>query len=211
MKKFDYSFLNNGLLPSKLLNLTSNIYSLKTIAGVRKDKYAKVFTKLEAVAKIQSVKSSNEIEGIITSDARLAAIANQNSAPLNHDESEIAGYRDALDFIHTGYSNLDFRETDILRFHDIMMSFSGYEYGGKYKTDNNVIMEVSADGTRSVRFQPTPASETPRAMEQLELAYQEARSDANINQLLLIPVSFLTFYAFILLGMAMAECRIKSI
>ncbi|MBE6588797.1 MAG: Fic family protein, partial [Ruminococcaceae bacterium] len=63
MRKFDYSFLNNGLLPANLINLTSNIASLKTMAGVRKEEYAKVFTELEAVAKVQSVKSSNAIEG----------------------------------------------------------------------------------------------------------------------------------------------------
>lgn len=38
-----------------------------------------------------------------------------------------------------------------------------------------------------------PANETPKAMEQLELAYMEARSDANINQLLLIPCVILDF------------------
>ena len=50
MRKFDYSFLNNGLLPANLVNLTSNITALKTMAGVRKDEYAQVFTELEAVA-----------------------------------------------------------------------------------------------------------------------------------------------------------------
>lgn len=65
MRKFDYSFLNNGLPPAKLLNLTSSIYSLRPAAGTRKEEYAKVFTELEAIAKIQSVKSSNAIEGII--------------------------------------------------------------------------------------------------------------------------------------------------
>ena len=53
MRKFDYSFLNNGLLPAKLVNLTSNISSLKTMAGVRKEEYQAIFTELEAVAKIQ--------------------------------------------------------------------------------------------------------------------------------------------------------------
>ena len=96
MRKFDYSFLNNGLLPAKLVNLTSSIYSLKTMAGTRKDEYKKIFTELESIAKVQSVKSSNAIEGIITSDERIKEIVNQSSAPLNHDETEIAGYRDAL-------------------------------------------------------------------------------------------------------------------
>ena len=185
MRRFDYSFLNNGLLPANLVNLTSSIASLKTMAGVRKEEYAKVFTELEAVAKIQSIKSSNAIEGIVTSDERIAAIVNQNSAPLNHNEAEIAGYRDALNAIHTDHTHMDFRQRDILRLHEMLMAIAGYEYGGQYKTDDNVILEVDANGNRKVRFRPTPADETAEAMEQLELAYMDARDDANINQLLM--------------------------
>ena len=193
MRRFDYSFLNNGLLPANLVNLTSSIASLKTMAGVRKEEYAKVFTELEAVAKIQSIKSSNAIEGIVTSDERIAAIVNQNSAPLNHNEAEIAGYRDALNAIHTDHTHMDFRQRDILRLHEMLMAIAGYEYGGQYKTDDNVILEVDANGNRKVRFRPTPADETAEAMEQLELAYMDARDDANINQLLLIPCVILDF------------------
>lgn len=193
MRKFDYSFLKNGLLPANLLNLTANISALKTMAGVRKEENTKVFSALEAVAKIQSIKSSNAIEGIVTSDERIAAIVHQNSAPLNHNEAEIAGYRDALNEIHLGYEHIDFRERDILRLHEMLMTLAGYEFGGKYKTDDNVILEVDADGNRKVRFQPTPAAETSKAMEQMELAYMEARDDANIYQLLLIPCVILDF------------------
>ena len=193
MRIFDYSFLNNGLLPANLINLTSSIASLKTMAGMRKEEYTRIFTELEAIAKVQSVKSSNAIEGIVTSDERINAIVNQNSAPLNHNEAEIAGYRDALNTIHLGYDHMDFRQSDILRLHEMLMSIAGYEYGGQYKTDDNVILEVDAQGQRRVRFRPTPAAETSQAMEQLELAYLEARNDANINQLLLIPCVILDF------------------
>ena len=113
MRKFDYSFLNNGFLPASLVNLTSSIAALRTMAGVRREEYLRVFSELEAVAKIQSVKSSNAIEGIVTSDARIAEIVNQNSAPLNHSEREIAGYRDALNEIHLNYDYIDFRESDM--------------------------------------------------------------------------------------------------
>ena len=193
MRKFDYSFLNNGLLPANLVNLTSGIVELKAMAGVRKDDYTQIFTELEAVAKIQSIKSSNAIEGIVASDERIVEIVNQNSAPLNHNEAEIAGYRDALNNIHLEYKNIDFRQSDILRLHKMMMNYAGYEYGGKYKTDDNVILEIDANGNRRVRFRPIPASETSKAMEQLELAYMAARSDANINQLLLVPCVILDF------------------
>ncbi|WP_337943067.1 Fic family protein [Ruthenibacterium lactatiformans] len=193
MRKFDYSFLDNGLLPAKLVNLTASIASLKTMAGIRKEEYVRVFTELAAIAKVQSVKSSNAIEGIVTSDERIVAIVNQNSAPLNHNEAEIAGYRDALNEIHLGYEHIDFRQRDILRLHEMLLSIAGYAYGGRYKTDDNVILEVDAAGNRKVRFSPTSAVETEAAMEQLELAYLDACNDANINQLLLIPCVILDF------------------
>ena len=193
MRKFDYSFLDNGLLPAGLVNLTASIAELKTMAGVRKEDNAKIFTELESIARVQSIKSSNAIEGIVTSDKRIAEIVNGNSKPLNHNEAEIAGYRDALGIIHLNYDSIDFRERDILLLHETMMSQTGYEYGGKYKTDDNVILETDAAGNRKVRFRPISAAETPAAMEQLELAYLEARGNANINQLLLIPCVILDF------------------
>lgn len=193
MKIFDYSFLNNGLLPARLINLTSSIASLKTIVLIRKDSYPKIFTELEKVAKIQSVKSSNAIEGIVTSDERIKQIVSQNSAPLNHNESEIAGYRDALNAIHLGHAQLDFCQSDILKLHQMMMSIALYAYGGHYKTEDNVILEVDVNGRKRVRFRPISAKETPEAMAQLELAYLAARDDANINKLLLIPCVILDF------------------
>lgn len=193
MRRFDYSFLRTGQLPARFLNLAVNIAGLKTMAGVRKENYEKVFTELESVAKIQSIKSSNAIEGIVTSDERIAAIVNGNSAPLNHNEAEIAGYRDALAVVHEGYAHIDFRCRDILRLHAMLMKMSGDPLAGRYKTEDNVILEVDNDGRRRIRFRPTPAEETAEAMEQLELAYLEARGDSDINQLLLIPCVILDF------------------
>ena len=108
MHRFDYSFLDNGMLPAGLLNITTDIYSLRAMSWNRKDQFADVFTELAAIAKVQSVKSSNAIEGIVTTDERINAIVNANSAPLNHSEQEIAGYRDALAAVHTEYADMDF-------------------------------------------------------------------------------------------------------
>jgi Fic family protein len=193
MHQFDYSFLDNGMLPAGLVNITTDIYSLRAMAWNRKDQFTDVFTELAAIAKVQSVKSSNEIEGIITTDERINEIVNGNSAPLNHSEQEIAGYRDALAEIHTGYADMDFRQSDILRLHAIMMNFTGYSYAGKYKEVDNDIIEEDQFGRRRVRFHPTSAADTPDEMEQLALAYQVARDNPNINQLLLIPCVILDF------------------
>ncbi|MCL2615870.1 MAG: Fic family protein [Dehalococcoidia bacterium] len=192
MKHFDYSFLESGMLPAGLVNVVGAISELRERESLLKDNYPDVFTRLESIAKVQSVKGSNAIEGIVTSEQRINEIVNQNSAPLNHNEAEIAGYRDALNLIHQSFGDIDIRERDILRLHEIMLSYAPIS-GGAYKQSDNVIMEVDAVGSRKVRFAPTPANETAFAMEQLVLAFMDARSNYNVNQLLLIPCFVLDF------------------
>ena len=192
MRRFDYSFLEKGMLPAGLVNVVSAITELRARESQMKENYPDVFTRLESIAKVQSVKGSNAIEGIVTTDVRVNEIVNQNSAPLNHNEAEIAGYRDALNLVHENHDSLDIRERDILHLHEIMLSYAPIS-GGAYKQSDNVIMEVDAAGQRRVRFAPTPAHETPAAMEQLVLAFMDARSNYNVNQLLLIPCFILDF------------------
>lgn len=193
MRAFDYSFLKNGSIPSNLVNLIGGIYCLKTSDEIRKTHFENVYSELEKIAKVQSIKGSNAIEGIVTTDERINAIVNQNSAPLNHNEEEIAGYRDALNIIHTTYKDIIFNKQILLDLHKTMLQVAKPDVAGSFKKDDNVIMEVRGDGSRSVRFRPTPAKETDDAMEQLILAYIEARDDSSINQLLLIPCVILDF------------------
>ncbi len=193
MKKFDYSFLENGKIPANLANLLTSICFMKSGNDLRKESFPNVFTELEKVAMVQSVKGSNAIEGIITTDERIREIVNRNSAPLNHDEEEIAGYRDALNLIRNNYKEISFTESTILSIHEIMLRSVKPNFAGKYKKEDNVIMEIRPDGTRNVRFSPVPASKTKEAMEQMILAYMDARENANTNQLLLIPCVILDF------------------
>ena len=193
MRKYDYSFLKNIKLPSTFLSLTSVIFTLRNEEEHKKSEYPNIFTNLEKIAIVQSVKGSNAIEGIITSDKRIEEIVNQNSAPLNHDEEEIAGYRDALNLIHTNYKDISFNLDGILNLHRVMLARTNKDYGGKFKVDDNVIREHYPDGTSRIRFVPTPAKEVKESMEQLVLAYMDARDDYGINQLLLIPCVVLDF------------------
>ena len=193
MHVFDYSFLKNDLLPAQLVNITSNIATLRTMSEYRQRDNTAIFMKLETIAKIESIKASNAIEGIVTTDERLRALVNMDSTPLNHTEAEIAGYRDVLNEIHTNFAEHDFRESDIRSFHSQMMRLAEPDAKGTYKTDDNVIAERMPDGRRIVRFQPASAAETPELMRQLELAYADARDDAAVNKLLLIPCVILDF------------------
>ena len=193
MRKFDYSFLESNKIPGNLINVLTSIYSMKSSNDNRKEKFPNIFTELEKIAIVQSVKGSNAIEGILTTDERINEIVNKSSAPLNHNEEEIAGYRDVLNMIHTRHDSLNISEANIISFHEILLRTAKPNVAGKYKTSDNVIMDIKQDGTRSARFSPVPAIDTKSSMEQLLLAYIDARDNPNINQLLLIPCVILDF------------------
>ncbi|MBO4395442.1 MAG: Fic family protein [Eubacterium sp.] len=193
MHIYDYSFLDNGMLPASLVGLTANIYLLGEKTDWQKENFEEVFTELSYIARVQSVKSSNEIEGIVTTDERIQSIVSGNTAPVGHNEQEIAGYRDALSIVHTEHEHLDFSDADIRRLHQVMLNIAGYAYAGEYKDVDNDIMETDIDGHRRIRFSPVSARETAYNMEQLILAYRDARDNPNINQLLLIPCVILDF------------------
>ena len=54
-------------------------------------------------------------------------------------------------------------------------------------------MEVDEIGRRRIRFNPVGANETKDAMEQMIMAYMDARDNPNISKLLLIPCVILDF------------------
>ena len=193
MKHYDYSFLKNMKVPASFLTITNGIYALKSEEEQKRTIYPEIFTKLQQLAIVQSVKESNAIEGIITTDKRIEEIVNQNSAPLNHNEQEIAGYRDALNLIHTNYESISVDESAVLNLHNILLSHTEFSMRGRYKREDNIIRERYPDGTSRVRWTPVSAKDTPFAMQQMYFAYMDARDDAGINQLLLIPCVILDF------------------
>ncbi len=193
MHKFDYSFLKKIFVPVSFLELTNNLYKLREVEKNKEQVVKSVFKKLQQIAIIESVKSSNAIEGIVTTDERIKAIINNNSKPLNHNEQEIAGYRDTLNLIHTNYQNIDFTERTIKNLHSLLLQHTTLDFKGEYKRRENIISERFSDGTINVRFQPVSVKDTPKAMEQLVLAYIQASNDTDINQLLLIPCVVLDF------------------
>ena len=60
MHIFDYSFLDNGLLPAGIVNLTATITAFKAISGERMDKNKKIYTELEAIARVPVENSCQE-------------------------------------------------------------------------------------------------------------------------------------------------------
>ena len=198
MRKFDYSFLKQGI-PGNIVGTLGIISDLNARNQIRKLQYEKTFDKLRKKAIIESVKGSNEIEGIVTTEERIKDLV-EGATPLTHDEKEISGYKDVLNLIHTEHTNLDVTKDVILMFHRMIEESVNPVEAGHFKSRDNLIMEFDKDGNRRVRFTPVKASETDKAIEQLLLAYYDARQDMEIPVLFLIPcfiVDFLCIHPFL--------------
>lgn len=191
MHIYDYSFLKKNISGS-IIGLTDIIADLRAKEDFRKLQYEDAFEALRQKAIIESVKGSNAIEGIVTTDSRIRDIVG-GAMPITHDEMEISGYKDALNLIHTNHMNMDIHETLILELHRMIQEQTNRIEAGRYKRTNNFILEYAPDGSRRVRFKPVPAKKVPTDMEQMLLAYYEARQDSEISPLLLIPCVILDF------------------
>ena len=185
-------------LPVSIYHTIAKIHEYKGKQELYVKNYPDVLDKMIDVAKIQSTKSSNAIEGIYTNDARLNELMNKKTEPRNRNEEEIAGYRHVLDIIHENYAYIEFNKNDILTLHNQLYSYSYVNYKGKFKTLDNTIMEVDELGNRKVRFQPVSSFETENYFDKMVGAYKKA-VEANIPALILIPVlihDFLCIHPF---------------
>lgn len=193
MRAFHYKSEYQKLLTPEIVALLAQIHEQKGQQSLLADAKKGALEELLEIAKIQSTEASNRIEGIITTDDRLKLIVRNKTTPRNRDEREIAGYRDVLNTIHENYPYIPIRPGMILQLHRDLYKFSGMTIGGSFKNSDNVIAETLPDGTKSVRFQPVPAWETPEAMGALCEAIDDAWNDAELDDLLLIPMFILDF------------------
>lgn len=191
MRIYNYSFLKSRI-PGNIVGLTDIIADLKSKEEFRKLQYSETFESLRKKAIVESVKGSNAIEGIVTTDSRIKDIVS-GAKPLTHAEMEISGYKDALNLIHTNYEDMEVDENIICMFHRMIEEQTNHLEAGRYKKTSNFIMEYGADGSRRVRFKPISPKKVQENMEQMLLAFYEARQDSEISPLLLIPCFILDF------------------
>lgn len=185
MRKFDYESLEVAKLDNDIVKMLNAIYEHKGRSHLFIEQKPEILETLFNIAKIQSTQSSNRIEGIFTSEKRVADLINEKTTPQNRNEEEIAGYRDVLSLIHTSFADISIRPNNFLQMHKILYSYSTDTSGGKFKSVDNTIEEISSDGRTRTRFIPMPAYLTPIKMDELCRAYNENADRSKINPLIL--------------------------
>ena len=108
------------------------------------------------------------------------------SEPATRAEQDIAGYRDALAFVHENYEHMRITPNVILQMHAMLHRYSGYAFAGHWKDSDNSIAERDADGIERVRFRPLPAVAVPEAMEELCSSYAAGIESEIVDPLILI-------------------------
>ena len=199
MRKFDYKKYKTYRWDNEILNYLSQIHEYKGKQELFLRQKPVEMERLVEVAKVQSIESSNRIEGIITTSTRIGQLAKEKTTPRNRDEREIAGYRDVLNIIHENYEYVPVNGNIILQLHRDLMQYAETGNGGRYKITQNYIKETKEDGTEIIRFTPVAPYETEPCINAICENYNAMMEDASVDPLLVIPVflhDFLCIHPF---------------
>lgn len=140
---------------------------------------------LRELAIIQSVESSNRIEGVTVPADRLRPLVIGRAKPRDRSEEEVAGYRAALNWVFSRKRGVPIAPDVLKRLHALAQGGSSGD-AGEWKKRDNEIIEVLPNGERSVRFVPTSAKDTPKAVELLCRNYRAACDEERIPPLLIV-------------------------
>jgi len=192
MKSFQNNYLESIPITHNLLQTIRLIGEYKGKQDLYKEQSPQLLETLKQTAIIQSIESSNRIEGITAPLERIKAIAAEKTFPANRSEQEIAGYRNVLNTIHSSYENITVSSGVVLQFHRDIYALSAIP-GGKWKTTENEIAEVYPDGSKVVRFEPLSAFETPTAMDELHKFFKSEMDKSQLEPLLIIATYVFDF------------------
>lgn len=199
MRNFDYSLLRARTFDREVINYIGLIHEFKGRQQLYLEQKPRELETLVEIAKIQSTESSNAIEGITTTKARLKSLMADKTTPRDRGEKEIKGYRHVLNVILENFDYVPIRKNYILQLHKMLYQFTEERFGGSFKDTPNEIDMVYPDGRTVLLFKPLEPFETPEAVEKLCEEYDKAINKYGIDPLIAIPVfihDFLCIHPF---------------
>lgn len=178
-------------LPLSTIWLMNSIAEYKGKQELYTKQAPQILNTLLETALIESAESSNRIEGVTVEHARLKPLIIGHSKPRDRSEEEVAGYRKALDLIHTKYKSLRITSETIKELHRLCRGEA--PDAGKWKEKDNDIIRKYPDGHVEVIFKPVNAAKTPEAIKQLCLSYEHSISQLKYPDLYAVACLVLDF------------------
>ena len=155
---------------------------------------------MRRIATIESVGSSNRIEGNQMSDTQIETLLrNINKTSFkSRDEEEAAGYADLINTIFDDYATIPFTENYIKQLHKILLRYSGkvLRHRGEYKKDSNRVAAFDANGDEiGSIFETATPFDTPRLMAELVDRTRRNLADRYLHPIIVIGVFIVHFLA----------------
>jgi Fic family protein len=156
--------------------------------------------KLKKISTIESVGSSNRIEGNKLSDEEVEQLLSriQKKSFKNRDEEEVAGYAELMNLIFDSYEVIPLTENYIKHLHKILLQFceSDASHRGKYKKLSNSVSAFDVNGKEiGIVFETASPFKTPILMEELVVWARKNLDDNFYHPLLVIGIFIVHFLA----------------
>ncbi|MFP3043429.1 Fic family protein [Treponema primitia] len=155
---------------------------------------------LRKISTVESVGSSNRIEGNKLSDADVEKLLSRirKTSFGSRDEEEVAGYAELMDTVFENYELIPLSENYIKQLHKIMLKHVGKDinHRGEYKKLPNSVAAFDSKGNEiGIVFETASLFDTPRLMEALVDWTRKNLEDTYLHPLLVIGVFIVHFLA----------------
>lgn len=192
MKSFEHDYLYDTPVSHALLRTMRALGEYRGRQTLYSRQFPEILETLRRAAVVQSVESSNRIEGVIVAPGRIDPLVLKRSKPRDRSEREVVGYRDVLAEIHTRAPKLKLSGDLIRNWHRTLYRYTS-EKGGAWKRQDNAILQQQPGGGYAVRFKPVSALATPKYMQRLIEQFQRQQAEDRTDPLLLVAAFILDF------------------
>jgi Fic family protein len=186
MRSFSRLNRSIGQVPAEVVTTLRSVDIGQGSEALYRDQLPGLLQSLAHRARVASITASSAIEGVVVPDpVRAEAIVEgRPSALRTRSEQELAGYRDALDYLF----QQDWRPLNVgllLHLQRLLFAHTVAD-GGRFKIHDNLVVDRAADGTTTVRFRPVAAAQTDHYVHELVERYRAAVRDAAHHPVLLV-------------------------
>ena len=187
-------------LNNETLNMIATIDEFKGEWKALKNMQPDILMHLKKVATIESIGSSNRIEGNKLSDKEIENLLSnlKTYSFKNRDEEEVAGYAELSNLIFDDYEIIPFNENYIKQMHSILLKYSSKDerHRGEYKSLPNSVSAYDENGNEiGVIFETATPFDTPRLMEELIIWTSDTLKNKTIHPIITISIFILHFLA----------------
>jgi len=192
MNSFRTARLLELAIPQRLVTALTDIAAARGRQELYSKQTPQILKALREMAMIESVESSNRIEGVTVARDRLRPLVLGRAKPVDRSEKEIAGYRRALAWIHAKAREIPITPDTFREFHRLIHGEVDPK-AGEWKDRPNTIVARFPDGAVEVRFRPVEPEQVPKMIDNLCVLYQHVLDQNQVTPLLAVAALTLDF------------------